>query len=229
MSEEKQIYLLPTKPDGRKPKNPQAYREPEQREHDLFLIAGEYLRGKSTRDIVEAVNRQYQAMALDIHVTAIMIREDIKEIHKRWVNSSLIDFNEAKGRELAKLDELEAAYWQAYEESMKDKEMRELLKTTDMIAFAVDQVVPVTRTRKKHRIERRDPLMSALAGVERCIEQRCKILGLFSPEKFQVDWRVEAVRAGLPENKASQIFEELVDKYVNSMELAAEGSPPDTE
>lgn len=233
MEDPDKIYLLP-KPDMRRRPKALAKRSNAATEHDLYLIARLYVRGKPVREIAQALTQHYKDEGQDITVTYNMVYDQITEIHKRWVNSSLIDFDQAKGRELEHWNHLEATFWEMYERSLQAKTTKDVQKIEDEIAFAYDQVVPITRTKRRRKVEERDGSTAALEGVAMCIRERCKILGLYSPEKIQVDWRVEAQKAGLPAQAATQLFDELVGKYVEEMERNAEGGqeedePEDTE
>jgi len=117
-----------------------------QREKDMEYIASEYLRGKY----------QYE-IARELKLTQQQISYDLKEIQRRWM-ASLDDFDKAKGKELAKLDKLEAELWEAWGRSQNKK-----IKDTDII---VD--------------DSGDPRF--LSGILKCIERRCAILGLDAPK-----------------------------------------------
>lgn len=70
-------------------------RTPTQRAHDLTRIAELYLTGKRQVDI-----------AAELGITQQQVSYDLQEIHRRWRESTLIDINEAKHRELDRLDQL---------------------------------------------------------------------------------------------------------------------------
>jgi hypothetical protein len=117
------LYLLPLpeeEGDGRGKR-----RSFEQREHDLTVIASAYVKGRAVKEIVEMVKDGYKQIDLDIAVSEQAVRKDIEEIHIRWINSALIDFDAAKGRELAKLYELETTYWDAWERSRQERTKEE--------------------------------------------------------------------------------------------------------
>lgn len=197
-----------------------------QHEHDLAETARLYLRGKTQLEIADELCRQYADDGHDLTLTQQQIALDIKEIHTRWINSSLIDFNQAKGKELARCDELERAYWMAWEKSNQPEISEELQRMADQIAFAADQVIPVERIKSKTTRKDTSGQVAFLQGIERCIDKRCKILGLFSPEKFTVDWRLEAAKAGITDEAASETFEKMVKAVMDAKEqaLAAGGS-----
>ena len=133
-----------------------------QREADLQKIAGLYLTGK-TQD----------AIAQELGVTQQQISYDLKTIQERWRKSALVDLNEAKQRELERIDVLEREYWQAWEASKGEQSRSTASKTGD-----------VSRAQVVKYESAGDPRF--LAGVQWCVEQRCKILGLLAPAKNEV-------------------------------------------
>ncbi len=211
----KPLYLLP---NNTKPAHPGGggKRSYEQREHDLMIVADLYLRKKTIKEIQAIINAQYEEEGITLSFSAIY--DDIQEIHKRWINSALLDFNEAKGKELAEWDNLEKTYWEAWERSLQAKTVEERQTIYDQIAFAYDQVADVKRTKERRRLEESYGMVVFLQGVERCIDARCKILGLYSPDKLQVDWRVEAKKAGIDEKLAGEEFEKMVEGFVKAIE-----------
>ncbi len=136
-----------------------------QREQDLSTIAKMYLTGSTQAEI-----------GLHLGVTQQQISQDVKEIQKRWLDSSLRDFDELRAEQLAKIDRLETNYWAAWERSCRDrKRQRRGEKTGD---------TNVEHT--EFTSEGRDGNPAFLAGVDKCIERRCKLLGLDAPVKQDV-------------------------------------------
>jgi DNA-binding transcriptional regulator LsrR (DeoR family) len=70
-------------------------RTPFQREEDLVQITRLYLQGRTQRDIAEVVG-----------VSQGQVNHDLKLIQQRWRESSIVDMNEAKQKELAHSDEV---------------------------------------------------------------------------------------------------------------------------
>lgn len=148
-------------------------RTPTERENDLQRIAALYLKGKRQSDI-----------AAELGVTQPQVSYDLKEIHKRWRESSLVDINEAKHRELARIDELERTYWEAWARSCEEKTKTRTKKTLGGNATEAS-------------IEKDQMLGNPafLAGVQWCIERRCKIFGIDAPIKSDVTSNGEKITA----------------------------------
>lgn len=134
-----------------------------QRAHDLTRIAELYLTGKRQVDI-----------AAELGVTQQQVSYDLQEIHRRWRESTLINMDEAKHRELDRLDVLERTYWAAWERSLTERTKTKQEKN----AIGVG----------KASVEKENLLGNPayLAGVQSCIEQRCKIIGLYAPAKQEL-------------------------------------------
>lgn len=139
-------------------------RTPTQRENDLERISTLYLKGKRQVEI-----------AVELGVTQQQVSYDLKEIHKRWRESTTINLDEAKHRELARLDILENTYWSAWERSLDERTKTRTERTSRGGDGQQD----------KASIEKETLLgiPAYLAGVERCIEQRCKLLGIYAPTR----------------------------------------------
>lgn len=144
-----------------------------ERERDLEMITSYYLRGKYQSEI-----------ATIIGVSLPQIKYDLRTIQKRWRESSMVNMNEAKQRELTRIDELERAAWDAWERSKetfvstrsetsgdgkRDKEGRPIASK--------GKLTKVTEERYG------DPRF--LDIVTKCVEKRSKILGLDEPDKHE--------------------------------------------
>jgi len=135
------------------------------------------------------------------------VSRDLRAIQAEWQRQRLDDFAQAKFRELARVDQLEREYWQAWERSCQDRRQTLQEKTT---APTGDRLKAGTRS------EGRDGNPEFLRGIERCVELRCKITGAFAALKIapttpdgQEEWhandidtnavlRVAFARLGLP-------------------------------
>lgn len=129
-------------------------------------ISALYLQGKPQYEIAELVD-----------VNQSQVSRDLKHLKKEWLKSAIRDFDEAKSQELAKIDNLEQEYWDAWEKSKED------YKQTTKRAKGKNE-----KTTEKEQIEKNvivfgDPAF--LKGVQWCIDKRCKILGIDAPQKIE--------------------------------------------
>jgi hypothetical protein len=170
-----------------------------ERENDLVIVADMYIRGKTQAQMLEHLGD-----IRDYSLTQQQISYDIKAIHKRWLDSSLVDYDQVKARELARIDRLEQEYWDAWIRSLQDKEVSVAAKTTGK----------ETTSKTELRREGQAGNPRFLDGVMKCIEQRLKIFGLYAPTQIDVSWRQEAEEKGI---RASDIFEEFVGQYMAAL------------
>ena len=148
---------------------------------DRKKIGELYLKGTLQADI-----------AAKLSIDQSTVSRDIKALFAEWRKSALVDINEAKARELAKIDALELTYWAAWERSCEDAET-ETRKTKGVIKryedgdgqFVAERPAEVDKTSKG---QAGDPRF--LQGVQWCIERRCKILGVDAPEKRELSGAV---------------------------------------
>jgi hypothetical protein len=125
-----------------------------------------YLQGWLQADIAEEVG-----------ISAATVCRDLKALQQQWVKSALVDFDEAKARELAKVDRLEREYWEAWLASKEEK-----MSTATETATTKDG----KRDKAQIRREERNGDPRYLQGVQWCIEKRCKILGVDAAQKLDI-------------------------------------------
>jgi len=146
---------------------PGVRRNPAAISRDRRRIAKMYLRGELQADI-----------AKDTGLTESMVSRDLKALQDEWRASSLIDIDEAKAKELARIDELERTYWQAWARSQEDAEI-ERTKVTDGLKEGKRY-----EAGKETKGQVGDPRF--LQGVQWCIERRCKVIGIDAPTKQEI-------------------------------------------
>jgi hypothetical protein len=135
------------------------------READLLVIADLHFQGESQ-----------EAIAGQLGISRQQVGYDLRELERRWREASLREVDEAKARELARIDDLERKYRREWEASRAEKQST----VTESVTGG-----PGANTRNRARIAKEQRLGNAsyLAGVQWCIEQRCKILGIIAPTK----------------------------------------------
>ena len=108
---------------------------------------------------------QYQ-IAAKVGVTQGQVSQDLKELNKAWAAGALDDISEAKARELAKLDLIEAEAWDAWQRSKG--------KTVKRSAEKKGSKKTLEKLEETENVG--DPRY--LSQVENCIKGRCQLLGL---------------------------------------------------
>jgi hypothetical protein len=197
-----------------------SHRTDEERERDKVLIARMYVRGKSQHEMWLEIRGLYP----DREITRKSIHLDLQAIRQAWLQSTLVDFNSAKAKELARLDELEKEAWDAWERS-KDKHIRiEYDVADDQVPFSVDKIANVQRKRKHKVIEATVGDSKYLEMIERVVKMRCDIIGLFQAQKLQIDWRAEAIQSGLTNEDIDAVKEKTVQTLLEAISQAARES-----
>jgi hypothetical protein len=120
-------------------------------------------------------------IAGELRIDQSTVSRDLKALQSEWLSSALMDFNEAKAQEIAKIDRLEREYWQAWARSCEDAEQT----TQEGTPVKVDKV------KKTSKGQAGDPRF--LQGVQWCIERRCKILGVDAPTEVKHSGAVNLV------------------------------------
>ncbi len=146
-------------------------RRPAQIAKDRKIIGRMYLRGMLQSEIAEKTG-----------LSQPQVSRDLKGLHKEWLRSALVDFNEAKSKELAKIDMLEVTYWQGWLRSLKDAEKSITEKTTNDVEKKANEketkIINLghSKARIEHKGQTGDPRF--LTGIQWCIEKRCAIIGI---------------------------------------------------
>ena len=141
---------------------------PDARRRDREVVAELYCKGWKQYEIADKLG-----------VTQQQVCYDLKIIRNDWLQSTLRNFDEAKSEELARLDTLEKEYWKGYVRSQENRKS----KRTKRMSPDGEEKEGYTEEEAKEYDSAGDSKW--LEGVQKCIEKRCKILGLDAPEKVE--------------------------------------------
>lgn len=137
-------------------------RKPAEVERDRRNIARLYLQGKIQAEI-----------ASEMKISQPTVSRELKLLQAEWRVERVYDINEAKAKELAKLDVLELEYWDAWKRSQGNA----------VTQTQSDGPMGTTKTTKQ---EKQVGDSRFLDGVRDCIKQRCNILGVEAPKKSEI-------------------------------------------
>lgn len=181
-------------------------RTPAQIDHDRAELARLYLRGWPQREIAKRLGVVQQQVSYDLGV-----------VRRRWQESAVRDFNADKERELAKVDELERTYWEAWERSIgtheKSRTGRRGADGEDAQSWA--------------QIEREELVGNPafLAGVMSCIKRRCEILGLDAPAQHELSGPgggpIATTGYAFQESIIAKLSQDEVDRLITEAEAMA--------
>jgi len=141
---------------------------------DRVKIAEQYLRGHSQSEIADKLG-----------LTQQQISYDLQAIQAEWLKNTTMALDEYKARELAKIDHAERCYWEAWERSIEEFRSR----TIKAKGIKADQKIQAKPEQAEQTIytENRCGDPRFLDGVLKCIERRCKLLGLDAPAKVETE------------------------------------------
>lgn len=153
-------------------------------ERDLQITTELYLKGHSTRFIAmkigERVNANLDEGQKLYTTTHKTVGLDIRRLIKQWSEERIHDISSQKMVALEKLDRLEETYWAAWEKSVENH----VKKTNKVRGKAGASNPDYQEITDIAIIEYGEPRY--LQGVERCIDKRCKLLGLDAPVKTEI-------------------------------------------
>jgi hypothetical protein len=134
-----------------------------QREHDLAETSRLYCSGWRQVDIADRLG-----------VSQVQVSLDLKAIFADWRKARDGDVTEWTNAELARINALELEYWEAWRRSCADRKRTVKGARTGPVATTNATVTEETMLGNP----------AYLAGVQWCIERRCKILGIDAPTKI---------------------------------------------
>ena len=155
-------------------------RNKDERERDREEIARRLLRGESQA-----------AVARDLGVSRSQVGYDLDVVRRRWVQESLTAFDARVAIELAKLDELERTYWEAWERS-RGAFSKTTTRSRQNVRLSTQGEATVERNERDG-----DPRF--LEGVLKCIDRRIRLVGADAPIRIDMEHelRIAAADAGL--------------------------------
>lgn len=147
-----------------------------QREKDHEQITKWYLQGWTQAKIAE-----------ELGLARSQIAYDLKKIQQQWIKNTTIELDEHKGKELAKIDLVEAEAWEAWIKS------KEKYKQESAIARGIHRELDEAKNKKEvatsidksTKTEDQYGNPKYLELVMKCIERRCKMLGIDAPQKHE--------------------------------------------
>ena len=177
-----------------------ANRTPSQRAFDRAFVARLCLEGLTQVQIAAMLSEETGRP-----VTQQTVSRDLVAVREEWRTAALASTEQRVGEELARLDLLERTYWEAYKRSCGVA----VVSTTTTIEPA-DSALPATtgggaapageargrrdgggdrrrapRATTRQTVQTRQQMGNPawLAGLQRCHERRCKLLGLDAPDR----------------------------------------------
>jgi hypothetical protein len=123
-------------------------------------VASLYLKGMTQKKISDEVGCSIEA-----------VRRHMETLRDSWMEKSLYDFSQAKAEQLAKVDEVERVSWEQFAKSADKESLTEFVGSNEEVTNSI-------RSTSKNAQE-----IKWLDKIQWCIDQRCKILGLYAPKQ----------------------------------------------
>lgn len=125
-----------------------------------------------------------------LKISQATVSRDIASLVDEWKQRAHDQIDEAKAKELARIDYLEVTYREAWERSLKEEKRH----TTRMGGTIVREIgsaeerrfIQETPTVQTIQTLERLGDKKFLDGVQWCIEQRCKLLGIDMPTQIEL-------------------------------------------
>jgi hypothetical protein len=173
---------------GRKRTN--SFRNRAEVERDRSEISELYLKGVSLKRITEVITSKHYPGYMDSNLKSKRLRlsfvqNDIQAIIKEWKATAVNNIDMLRAVEIEKINHLEQVYWEAWERSVGEKEQSTTERVEDVTTRLLARVVKTDS----------DGNAAFLAGIQWCIDKRCKLLGLDAPTKNEIknDVRIHIV------------------------------------
>jgi hypothetical protein len=175
---------------GREAKNnPTLKRNPTQRARDLAITANLYMQGYTLKEIATYLNTSEEEDR-DYEICFQQVHYDLKKLRESWLQSALVDMDQRKAEELAKIDRLEREYWEAWQRSLDTE-----------VTVRTETDVNGERVVRSSKESVGDPRY--LQGIQWCINRRVEIFGLDAPKRTEQETRATTVHAVLDLSKVN--------------------------
>jgi hypothetical protein len=171
---------------------------------ERLVIAKYFLQGRNERQIADHLGRTQQYVSLII-----------KSLEQEWRTKAISDFSTAKAKELARIENLERTYWDAWFRSLGGSKSTTVKASGEKSEQKKDgKLVNIERS-ERNETTYGDPRF--LAGVQWCIERRVKMLGFDQPVKIDIvnEIKQKAISYGLTAEDFAQnpILLEIASRY----------------
>jgi hypothetical protein len=128
---------------------------------------------------------QQYAIGRAVGVSQAQVSMDLAAIRGLWLASLVRDFDAKKAAELARIDLIETEAWAAWHRSQQPREVTFTEATEGGEVIEADGTRHAKAPTRKASMRREGQAGDArfLERIQKCIDQRCEILGLKAPQK----------------------------------------------
>jgi len=129
-------------------------------------VANLYLRGAWQPEIAGMVG-----------VSQATVSRDLAVVRKQWLKDAKADYDAKVAEQLAKIDAVELEAWAEWQKSKRRERTKRAVKTRKTGKPEIEETTTVETLLPEARY---------LEIIHKCIERRCKLLGLDAPERKEI-------------------------------------------
>jgi hypothetical protein len=173
--------------DGSEAPKKKQIRTAEQIKEDRVLIAEQYVKGRTQHEIARWLCEKYP-----FPLSRSLVAREIGIIQEEWHRRSTEAISRIKARQLSAIGQVERTAWERFEASCKAAERRLQEKQSAKSAPDKEGKTEALGEKQVARVtqENRDGDPRWLELVLKCVERRCKILGIDAPQTLDIDAEV---------------------------------------
>lgn len=132
------------------------------------------------------IGKSYYEVAKELRIDMVQVIRDVKRLRRFWIKETLKAYAEHKGRELAYIHRLQTEAWEAWFKSNQDAETIKRVEEQRLPRASKKNPDPQDLMPIKQLLETVKKGQSGnaayLSQIAWCIEMRCRLLGLLTPE-----------------------------------------------
>lgn len=157
---------------------------------DRARVAELLCQGWEPADVV----REMVRFRASVNLSRTTVYNDIDSVRRAWLEHKEIHYDAHVAQKVAEVRQLKRTYWDEWFASKAPKETTvQAQHTSEATTPTTNGHGPNTRSlrRAEVRKEQRTGNPAYLAGVQWCIEEECRLLGLHAPERIELMFRQE--------------------------------------
>lgn len=157
-------------------------------------VASLYLRGAWQPEIATLVG-----------VSQSTVSRDLAVVRKQWLKDAKADYDAKVAEQLAKIDAVELEAWAEWQKSKGRERTKRAIKRYGAKGGKTE------KTEETTTVETLLPEARYLEIIHKCIERRCKLLGLDAPERKKIEGGAELVIV----DKLKRVVEMSEDEFTD--------------
>lgn len=133
------------------------------------------------------------AISEQISKPTTFVRQALRDIREAWRDRAILDYSRRQAEELARIDVVEEEAWSGWRRSQE-------AERTERTHLGEDEA-----GRSFSQTTTRDGTTKFLEVIQWCVEQRCKIIGLYAPKELRVEQHQSSDSDGVAEMNRDEL------------------------